>query len=171
MGYHDSISFDSLPIPFACVAVNIIDDSQVNLRSGHLATAMRASMSIPGVFSPVTIGDMVLVDGGLKDNFPVDLAKEMGADIIIGVSVRERKAWTANTINTTFDVLSGIFSSVTLNNFDKHVNECDVYIHIDVSGYEALSFNEAAIDTLIRRGYEASAAHIGRASTGCNVVS
>ncbi|MBP5782177.1 MAG: patatin-like phospholipase family protein, partial [Bacteroidales bacterium] len=90
MGYHDSISFDSLPIPFACVAVNIIDDSQVNLRSGHLATAMRASMSIPGVFSPVTIGDMVLVDGGLKDNFPVDLAKEMGADIIIGVSVRER---------------------------------------------------------------------------------
>lgn len=159
MGYHDSISFDSLPIPFACVAVNIIDDSQVNLRSGHLATAMRASMSIPGVFSPVTIGDMVLVDGGLKDNFPVDLAKEMGADIIIGVSVRERPAWTANTINTTFDVLSGIFSSVTLNNFDKHVNECDVYIHIDVSGYEALSFNEAAIDTLIRRGYEASAAH------------
>ena len=68
-GYTDSLDFTrDLPIPFACVATNIIDNSEVDFHSGRLAQAMRASMAIPAAFSPVRIGDKVLVDGGLKNN-------------------------------------------------------------------------------------------------------
>lgn len=84
VGYQEEMDFNDLPIPFACVATNIVTGEEVVLRSGSVPTAMRASMAIPGVFSPVTIGDMVLVDGGLANNFPSDVLREMGADIIIG---------------------------------------------------------------------------------------
>ncbi|MBO5626074.1 MAG: patatin-like phospholipase family protein, partial [Prevotella sp.] len=78
-GYTDSLDFTrDLPIPFACVATNIIDNSEVDFHSGRLAQAMRASMAIPAAFSPVRIGDKVLVDGGLKNNYPADIAREMG---------------------------------------------------------------------------------------------
>ena len=88
-GYTDSLDFSTdLPIPFACVATNVIDNSEYDFHSGRLPVAMRASMAIPAAFSPVRIGDMVLVDGGLRNNYPADIAREMGADIIIGVTVQ-----------------------------------------------------------------------------------
>ena len=68
-GYTDSLDFSKdLPIPFACVATDIIENSEVDFHSGRLPQAMRASMSIPGAFSPVRLGNKVLVDGGLKNN-------------------------------------------------------------------------------------------------------
>ena len=77
-GYTDSLDFSKdLRIPFACVATDIIDNSEVDFHSGRLPQAMRASMSIPGAFSPVRLGDMVLVDGGLKNNYPADIAKKV----------------------------------------------------------------------------------------------
>ena len=85
MGYADSLDFNKLPIPFACVATNIVDNSEVDIHSGRLPQALRASMAIPAFFSPVRMGNMVLVDGGLKNNYPADIARQMGADIIIGV--------------------------------------------------------------------------------------
>ena len=88
VGYHDSIDFNRLPIPFACVSTNIIDNTEYDFHSGVLAQAMRSSMAIPAVFSPVRKGNMVLVDGGLRNNYPADLAREMGTDIIIGVTVQ-----------------------------------------------------------------------------------
>ena len=69
VGYTDSLDFSKdLPIPFACVATNIIDHSEIDFHSGRLPQAMRASMSIPGAISPVRLGDMVLGDGGLRTN-------------------------------------------------------------------------------------------------------
>jgi NTE family protein len=89
VGFADSLDFSrDLPIPFACVATDIIDNSEVDFHSGRLPQAMRASMAIPAAFSPVRIGEKVLVDGGLKNNYPADLAREMGAEIIIGVTVQ-----------------------------------------------------------------------------------
>ena len=77
-GFTDSLDFTrDLPIPFACVATNIVDNSEVDFHSGRLPQAMRASMAIPAAFSPVRIGDKVLVDGGLKNNYPADIAREM----------------------------------------------------------------------------------------------
>ena len=108
IGYTDSLDFSrDLPIPFSCVATNIIDNSEVDFHSGHLPQAMRASMSIPAAFAPVRLGDMVLVDGGLRNNFPVDVAREMGAEIIIGVTV-QGDAKEADEIGGTMSILSQI---------------------------------------------------------------
>ena len=87
VGFTDSLDFNQLPIPFACVATDIITNEEVDFHSGKLPQAMRASMAIPAAFSPVRIGNKVLVDGGLKNNYPVDIAREMGAEIVIGVTV------------------------------------------------------------------------------------
>ncbi|CAM3974099.1 patatin-like phospholipase family protein [Flavobacterium antarcticum] len=79
--------FDKLPIPFRAVATDIVNGRVVVLKSGSLAIAMRASMSLPGVFSPVPFKETLLVDGAILNNFPVDVAKDMGADFIIGSDV------------------------------------------------------------------------------------
>jgi NTE family protein len=83
----DVQNFDHLPTPFRGLATDLETGEPVVLRSGDLATVLRASMSAPGVFAPVEIDGRLLVDGGLVDNLPVDLAREMGVDIVIAVDV------------------------------------------------------------------------------------
>ena len=156
--YNDSIDFNKLPIPFACVATNIIDNTEYDYHSGILSRAMRASMSIPGVFSPLKVDDMVLVDGGLRNNFPADLVREMGADIIIGVSVQGEPK-KANQINTTTDVISQIVDVNCKNKYDDNVAMTDIVVKVNTTGYSAASFTKVAIDTLIRRGEEAAMQH------------
>ncbi len=85
--YHGTTNFDSLPIPFACVATDVGRGQAVLQRHGLLADALRASMSIPTIFSPPVRDTMLLVDGGTLRNFPVSDAKDMGADLVIGVQV------------------------------------------------------------------------------------
>ncbi|RPH92676.1 MAG: patatin, partial [Lysobacterales bacterium] len=77
--------FDNLPIPFRAVATDMVSGEMVVLDSGDLSVAMRASMAIPGAFSPVVIGDQVLSDGGMVRNLPVDIARELCADVVIAV--------------------------------------------------------------------------------------
>jgi NTE family protein len=83
----DVQDFDMLPTPFRGLATDLETGDPVILRSGDLATVLRASMSAPGVLAPVEIGDRMLVDGGLVDNLPVDLARMMGVDVVIAVDV------------------------------------------------------------------------------------
>ena len=156
--YNDSIDFNKLPIPFACVATNIVDNTEYVFHSGVLSTAMRASMSIPGAFSPVRMGDKLLVDGGLRNNFPADIAKEMGADYIIGVTV-QGKPKTADDIGTTAAVLSQIVDVNCKNKYDDNLAITDIPIRVNTAGYGSASFNHAAIDTLIRRGEEEAMKH------------
>lgn len=156
--YNDSIDFNQLPIPFACVATNLVDNTEYVFHSGVLGRAMRASMSIPGAFSPVRIGDMVLVDGGLRNNFPVDIAKEMGADYIIGVNV-QNKLRTASELNSTSSVLLQIVDFNCKNKYEQNLDMTDLPIMVNVEGYSSASFSSAAIDTLIHRGEEAAMSH------------
>lgn len=79
--------FDELPIPFRAVAADINTGQPVVLGEGELAMAMRASMSLPGIFAPVAVDDLILVDGGIANNLPVDIARAMGADVVIAVDV------------------------------------------------------------------------------------
>ncbi|HSD08279.1 patatin-like phospholipase family protein [Flavobacterium sp.] len=79
--------FDNLSIPFRAMATDLVEGKEVILSKGSLAFAMRASMSLPAVFNPMTYEKTVLVDGGVMNNFPTDVAKQMGADIIIGSDV------------------------------------------------------------------------------------
>jgi NTE family protein len=79
--------FDDLPIPFRAVATDMLAGEMVVLDSGDLSVAMRASMSVPGAFSPVILGDRVLSDGGMMRNLPVDIARNLCADVVIAVSL------------------------------------------------------------------------------------
>jgi NTE family protein len=81
------LDFDRLPIPFRAVATDLRSGDMVVFRSGDLPTALRASMSVPGVFAPVELGDLLLVDGGIRRNLPVDVARETCADVVIAVAV------------------------------------------------------------------------------------
>ena len=158
-GYTDSLDFSKdLKIPFACVATNIIDNSEVDFHSGRLPQAMRASMAIPAAFSPVRLGEMVLVDGGLKNNYPADIAREMGADIIIGVTV-QGKAKTADDIKGTLGVLGQIVDVNCKNKVEENLALTNLHLQVNTTGYNSASFNDAAIDTLIRRGEEEAMRH------------
>ena len=155
VGYHDSICFSRLPVPFACVATDITDGSEVVLDCGVLAEAMRSSMAIPGVFSPVRKDSMILVDGGLVNNFPVDVARRMGADIVIGVDVQDG-LHDREDLNSLSEIVSQIIDIACRNKYEQNRSQTDIYIKVDVEGYTAASFTSQAVDTLVRRGYTAA---------------
>jgi NTE family protein len=157
-GYHDSIDFNKLPIPFACVATNIIDNTEYDFHSGVLAQAMRTSMSIPAAFAPIRKGGMMLVDGGLRNNYPADIARQMGADVIIGVTVQGPPK-TADDLRKGSDILGQIVDVNCKNKYDDNLAMTDVAIRVNTKGYNAASFNDVAIDTLIRRGEDEAMKH------------
>ena len=159
IGFADSLDFThDLPKPFACVATDIIDNSEVVFLSGRLPQAMRASMAIPAAFSPVRIGDKVLVDGGLKNNYPADVARQMGADIIIGVTVQGAPK-SAEDLNGTMSILSQIIDVNCKNKLEENLAITDLHLQVDTKGYGSASFSSSAIDTLIRRGEEEAMRH------------
>jgi NTE family protein len=148
------MDFNDLPIPFACVATDMITGNEVVLRNGSVPTAMRASMAIPGVFSPVTIDNKVLVDGGLVNNFPADVLQEMGADIIIGVEVTSAKDVTINDLQSLPQVFAQLVTNSTSSKRKENREICQIHIVPDISGYGMLSFTPDAIETLVGRGYK-----------------
>ena len=159
VGFTDSLDFtNDLPIPFACVATNIIDNSEVDFHSGRLPQAMRASMAIPAAFSPVRIDDKVLVDGGLKNNYPADIARQMGADIILGVTVQGAPK-IAEELGGTMSILSQIIDVNCKNKLEENLAITDLHLQVDTKGYGSASFSQSAIDTLIRRGEEEAMRH------------
>lgn len=151
IGYHDSISFRDLPIPFACVSADMVTGKEVVMSSGILPLAMRASMAIPGAFAPVVLDSMVLVDGGISNNFPVDVAKEMGAEITIGVDLSTGLK-DAEGLNNIMGIVDQLTSFMGMVNYEKNKNAVDLYMNPDLKGYTAASFNREAIDTMILRG-------------------
>lgn len=154
VGYQEEMDFNDLPIPFACVATDMITGDEVVLRSGSVPTAMRASMAIPGVFSPVQIEDKVLVDGGLVNNFPADVLREMGADIVIGVEVTSTKDITSDDLQSLPQVFARLLTNSTSAKRIENRELCNVHIVPDVSGYGMLSFTPTAIENLVDRGYK-----------------
>ena len=155
MGYHDSLNFNKLPIPFACVSENIVKGEEYVFHDGVLSTAMRASMAIPGVFTPVRLDSMVLVDGGVVNNYPVNVAKQMGADVIIGVDVQSALR-TANELENAGAILGQLIDLMGQDNYLNNLKETDVLIKVNVKGYSAASFTKNAVDSLIHRGLVAA---------------
>jgi len=159
VGYTDSLDFtNDLKIPFACVATNIMDNSEVVFHSGRLPQAIRASMSIPAAFAPVRLGDKVLVDGGLKNNYPVDVAREMGAEIVIGITL-SGKAKAADEIGGTMSIVGQIIDVNCVNKYDENKAITDLYMNVDPRQYSTASFTSEAIDSLIRYGEEEAMRH------------
>ena len=132
--------FDSLSIPFRCVATDLMTGNQYVFKEGNLTTAMRASMSIPSVFAPVITDGKFLVDGGLLNNFPVKLCKEMGADLIIGVNVGFTDNNTMESLSSLHKVLiaSSSIGNSTLQ--EESIELTDILIQPDLKPYTTASF-------------------------------
>ena len=155
-GYADSTDFLHLPIPFACVATDVVSGKAKVWHSGSLNTALRSTMSIPGLFAPVRTKGMVLLDGGMRNNFPVDLAREMGADVVIGIDLSDSKTGYED-IHNLADILWRGIDMFGEDSFERNIRNVDVRIKPDLTGYGMLSFDSVAIDTMMARGYRAAA--------------
>ena len=155
VGYQDPVVFGELPVPFVCVATEMVTAKPKIWYSGKLNTALRSTMSIPGVFAPVKTAGMVLVDGGMRNNFPCDLAREMGADIVIGVDLSSGyKKYSG--INNIADIISQGIDMFGRESYEKNVAIPDVTIKPYLPEYNMMSFDDASIATIIDRGYRAA---------------
>lgn len=135
--------FDRLPIPFRAVATDIETGEQVVLRKGNLATAVRASMSIPGFFSPITIDNRVLVDGFVSNNVPVDVAKQMGADILIVVSLPyyfEKRDQLNSAVAVTVQAMQFLTAKNSLPQL-KGLTPPNIVLEPDLQDIGSLSFD------------------------------
>ena len=155
IGFHDSLDFRSFRIPFACVAADMMTRKEVVFDRGNLVLAMRASMAVPGVFTPVAVDSMMLVDGGVLNNFPVDVARAMGADIVIGVDV-QAELMDAERLHSVSNVIPQMINLLCMNKYEENVKQTDLLIRPDLKEFSAASFTSQAIDTILKRGEEAA---------------
>jgi NTE family protein len=138
-----SIDFDKLPIPFRAVATDIATGKMVVFRSGDLATVMRASMSVPGAIAPAEVDGKVLVDGGLTRNLPVDVARNMGADVIIAVNLGT-PLMKPDQINSLLGVTGQMINILTEQNVQaslKSLKPSDILIVPLLGDYSAGDFD------------------------------
>jgi NTE family protein len=145
-------SFDDLPIPFRCVATDVRHSQTVVLQDGSLAEAMRATMSIPVFFAPVERDGCLLVDGGLMNNVPADVVKQMGANIVIAVDCNESN--TDKDLRRLDTFLFGLFNSVVVDNTRQALKSADIVIRPQADGISHLDWNKAA--AFIAAGYQAA---------------
>ena len=151
----DNIEFDSLPRPYRAVAADVISGEEIVFSSGSLTDAMRASMNIPGLFKPYRIGDRYLIDGGVVNNMPVDVARAMGADIVIAVEVGEPLLTTVERLSRS--PLASIDQSTKIlieANVRPQRQLADLVITPDLEGFSLTSFSEAL--EIMRRGEAAA---------------
>ena len=142
--YEQIYDFDKLPIPFRCNAFDIISGKEVVIKQGSLSHALRASLSIPTIFSPIEWGDALLVDGGVANNLPVDIVKDMGADIILAVDVTSTIR-SKSSLNNMYDVIE---QAISVHGYEKKfasIEATDFYIHPVV---ENVSFTDYRIRTM-----------------------
>jgi len=131
----EDIDFKQLPRPFGCIATDLVTDSEVVLDHGSLAQSIRASMAVPGVFAPVRMDPYILVDGGTKNNFPADLARKMGADIVIGIRT---DLGLNDKYYSTSDILERSVGADIHNRSDENDKYCDLIIRVPVRGTSAV---------------------------------
>ncbi|PLV18874.1 patatin-like phospholipase family protein [Pseudomonas guariconensis] len=154
----DTRDFDKLPIPFRAVATDIASGEKVVFSRGHLPQVIRASMSIPAVFAPVELDGRLLVDGGMVDNIPVDVARDMGVDLAIvvdiGTPLRDRKQ-----LATVVDVLNQSITLMTRRNSEEQLaslHQDDVLIQPSLAAFGVTDFGRA--QDMIDAGYRAARA-------------
>jgi NTE family protein len=137
----DPLNFNDLSIPFRAVATDLESGEMVILSQGSLAQAIRASISVPGMFSPVEIDGRVLVDGGIVCNLPVEVVKKMGADIVIAVQVGAPLA-KRDTLTSALNVSLQVMDIMILQNVKKQsslLTEKDFFIS---PVFEKISFQD-----------------------------
>ena len=149
----DINDFSKLPIPFLCVATDIINYRKIDLKTGYLPDAIRASFSVPSIFTPFRIDNLLLLDGGLIRNFAASEAKEMGADIIIGSYVGF-KGYKADKLLTLSGIMEQIAMFRSLDDFEEEKKFVNVLIRPQTERLSIFEFDN--VDSLIERGYRAA---------------
>jgi len=153
LAYSSVKSFDDLPIPFRCVATELISGKAHVFSSGPIGLAMRSSMSLPAIFAPIHDGERVYVDGGLVDNLPTDLARQMGPDVVIAIHLQVAPA-TAEEIQSLFGVLGQSVSAITGATELRGMEAADIVVKVDVQKFTTMEFDKA--DGLIQQGMQAA---------------
>ena len=153
--------FDTLNIPYRAVATDLRSGESKVLGRGNLATVMRASMAVPGIFTPVELDDMVLVDGGVLDNIPVDAVLDMGADVVIAVDVGASAALESelSDYNTLGEVVSRTYTIVQRPDQERQLALADVVIEPELNEASASQFHRST--AIIPAGQKAATAHLG----------
>ncbi|MBR4298771.1 MAG: patatin-like phospholipase family protein [Bacteroidales bacterium] len=157
VGYSDPVDFDELPIPFLCIATNVINGEADVLDKGVFSKSLRASMAIPILFDPVKIDDVLYADGGLVNNFPAQQCREMGADYIIGVSMSPGLESDPQNLSSLFSQVKQLKEIITDKEFENYHNLCDIFISPDLKGVGMLSFDAESVARVTESGYEAAA--------------
>lgn len=145
--------FSKLPIPFMCLATNILRGEIVELKTGYLPDAIRASIAVPTIFTPIKIDSSLLIDGGAIRNYPAEEVREMGADIVIG-SYTGFQSYTEDQMQS----MSGLIKQIALlrSNIDflSQKKITDILIEPKLKGFSSAVFNN--VDSIIERGYRAA---------------
>ena len=157
LAYSHNGSFDDFPIPFRCVATNLVTGKAVVFDHGSIAQALRSTMSIPGVFAPVRDGNAVYVDGGLLGNLPTDVVRKMGADVVIAVHL-EIAAVNASKLQNLFSVLGRSVEVVIHQNELAGLAGADLVVNVDLKDFDSIDYKKAG--TIIDRGSQGAAGKV-----------
>ena len=153
LGHSELASFDELPTPFRCVATDLVSGEPAVLGSGSLQKALRSTMALPGVFTPVKWDNKVLVDGALVENVPVEVVRAMGAETAIAVTL-EAPPVKAEQFNSIFNVLRQTVSIAIAQNERRSIKLADVVIPVNTANYGGTDY--AKSHDLIRAGHDAA---------------
>lgn len=161
--------FDDLPTPFRAVATDLVTGEAVVLAEGSLANSLRASMSVPGVFAPVKIDDRLLVDGGMANNLPVSVVREMGADVVIAVDI-STPLLTEEQLTSILSVTEQLTSFLTRRTTEAQIallGPGDILLVPELGDFSSADFEGA--DEIVHLGYDAAqAASAGLAALSLN---
>ncbi len=153
--YGELGSFDDLPTPFRCVATDLVSGHRVVFDRGSFGQALRATMSIPGVFAPVRRDGQVLVDGGILDNLPVDVVKQMNVSVVVAIALETPPADQA-TLDAFLGVARQSLSVMISQNESRNLRAADLVVAPELQGIDASDFENSV--ELERRGYAAAEA-------------
>ncbi len=149
--YAEIRDFDKLPIPFRAVATDMVNGQSVTLSKGSLSRALRATMSIPGIFAPVEMDGKILADGGLVNNIPTDVVKAMGADILLVVNIETQLA-DRESLESLLGVLSQTINISTSDNSRRSLQQANLIIAPELGRFTSSDF--ASYVEIIRLGQE-----------------
>jgi len=145
--------FSKFPIPFMCLAADLLTGNLVELKTGYLPDAMRASSAVPTIFTPIKIDSALLIDGGVLRNFAVEEARKMGADIIIG-SYTGFRTYTENELKSVPGIIKQIAFQRSHEDYMIQKKITDLLIEPRVRDLSSTVFTN--VDTIVSRGYRAS---------------
>ena len=144
-------TFQDLKLPFTAVAIDIITGTEVHIDSGDLAKAISGSCAVPGIFNPVDFGDYRLFDGGIQNNIPADVVRDMGADIVLAVDINPTRGY-GTTSTKYLELMKAALRILMKSNSVKGYVHSDYVLKIDLSQYDQRKLDN--VDEMINIGYE-----------------